>query len=158
MVLKVAKRGHIPPFIVMDVLRAANERAAAGEAVLHLEVGQPDTPAPLGVRDAAKAALEGARIAYTDALGLPSLRARIAAHYREAYDVALDPARVVVTTGSSGAFLLSFLAAFDPGDRVALAAPGYPAGTATRRRLGRDPLVRTLSATEEVAALLTSRQ
>ena len=127
MTLKIARRGLVPPFIAMDVLRAANERAAAGDDVLHLEVGQPSTPAPAAVLAAARAALDGETLGYTDALGLPALREAIAAHYRERYGVALDPSRVVVTTGSSGAFLLAFLAAFEPGDRVALAAPAYPA-------------------------------
>jgi aspartate/methionine/tyrosine aminotransferase len=127
MVLKLARRGQIPPFIAMDVLRAANEQAAAGEDVLHLEVGQPSTPAPGGVLSAARAALGRETLGYTDALGLPALREAIATHYHRRYAVALDPARIVVTTGSSGAFLLAFLAAFDPGDRVAMAAPAYPA-------------------------------
>lgn len=127
MALKIARRGQIPPFIVMDVMRAANERAAAGDDVLHLEVGQPSTGAPRGVIAAAGEALARDRLGYTDALGLPALRQAIADHYPQRYGVALDPARVVVTTGSSGAFVLAFLAAFEPGDRVALAAPGYPA-------------------------------
>ncbi len=127
MALKVGSRGAIPPFIVMDVVRAANQREAAGEAVLHLEVGQPGTPAPSGVLTAARRALESDRIGYTDATGIPELRQRIAAHYGETYGVDLDPSRVTVTAGSSGGFLLGFLAAFDAGDRVALAVPGYPA-------------------------------
>jgi aspartate/methionine/tyrosine aminotransferase len=126
MALKVSRRGQVPPFIVMDVMRAANQQAAEGGDVLHLEVGQPSTGAPAGVVAAARAAL-GETLGYTDALGLPALREAIAAHYRDSYGVALDPARVVVTTGSSGAFLLAFLAAFEAGDRVGLAAPGYPA-------------------------------
>ena len=127
MALKLSRRGRIPPFIAMDVLRAANQAAAAGDDVLHLEVGQPATPAPAGVLAAARAALGRETLGYTDALGLPPLRAAIAAHYRETYGIAIDPARVAVTTGSSGAFLLAFLAAFDAGDRVAMAAPAYPA-------------------------------
>ncbi len=127
MVLKLSRRGRIPPFIAMDVLRAANQAAAAGSDVLHLEVGQPSTPAPAGVLAAARAALGRETLGYTDALGLPALREAIAAHYRDSYGVALDPARVAVTTGSSGAFLLAFLAAFDAGDRVAMATPAYPA-------------------------------
>ena len=127
MALKVARRGAVPPFIAMEVLRDANERAARGENVLHLEVGQPSTGAPRAVIEAAKRALDRDQLGYTEALGIPPLRQRIARHYREMYGVSVDPARVIVTTGSSGAFLLSFLAAFDPGDRVALAAPGYPA-------------------------------
>jgi aspartate/methionine/tyrosine aminotransferase len=127
MVLKVARRGQVPPFIVMDVMRTANELAAAGADVLHLEVGQPSTAAPAGVIAAAQAVLGRDVLGYTDSLGLPELRQRIARHYDEFYGVALDPARVVLTTGSSGAFILAFLASFDAGDRVALAAPSYPA-------------------------------
>jgi aspartate/methionine/tyrosine aminotransferase len=125
--LKVARRGMVPPFIVMDVLRSANRRAAAGEAVLHLEVGQPGTPAPRAVLEAAERALKSDRLGYTDALGIPPLRTAIADHYRMAYGVTVDSENVVVTAGSSGAFVLAFLAAFDAGDRVALASPGYPA-------------------------------
>lgn len=127
MALKVARRGLIPPFIAMEVMRFANERAAKGDDVLHLEVGQPGTGAPRAVIEAAKAAMQSETLGYTEALGLPALRRRIARHYQERYGVAVDPARVVVTTGSSGAFLLSFLSAFEAGDRVALADPGYPA-------------------------------
>jgi aspartate/methionine/tyrosine aminotransferase len=127
MALKLARRGRIAPFIAMDVLRAANEAAAAGTDVLHLEVGQPATPAPAGVLAAARAALGRETLGYTDALGLPALREAIAAHYRQRYGVAVDPARIAVTTGSSGAFLLAFIAAFDAGDRVVMAAPAYPA-------------------------------
>ncbi len=141
MVLKVAARGNVPPFIVMDVMRAANEREAAGGDVLHLEVGQPGTPAPDAVLAAARGALDGHLIGYTDAMGLPSLRRRIARHYSEWYGCSLDPSRVVVTTGSSAGFLLSFLAAFDPGDRVALAAPGYPAYRNILTALGVEPVL-----------------
>ncbi len=127
MVLKAAERGRISPFIVMDVMRAANARAAGGGDVLHLEVGQPGTPAPEGVLLAAERALRTDKLGYTDSFGIPELRQRIAAHYNHWYgvDVAMD--QVIVTTGSSGAFSLAFLAAFDPGDRVALVEPGYPA-------------------------------
>jgi aspartate/methionine/tyrosine aminotransferase len=141
MALKIARRGLVPPFIVMDVLRAANDREAAGEEVLHLEVGQPGTPAPAPVRAAAKAALESARLGYTDAMGVPSLRARIARNYAELYGVELDPRRVIVTTGSSGGFLLGFLSSFEPGDRVALAAPGYPAYRNILTSLGVEPVL-----------------
>jgi aspartate/methionine/tyrosine aminotransferase len=141
MALKVASRGSIPPFIVMDVLRAANERAAAGNDVLHLEVGQPGTPAPRAVLEAAKLALDRDRIGYTDAKGIPSLRARIARHYEETYGVEVDTARIMVTPGSSGGFLLGFLAAFDAGDRVALAAPGYPAYRNILTALGVEPVL-----------------
>jgi len=141
MALKIAQRGQVPPFIVMDVLRSANEREAAGEKVLHLEVGQPGTPAPAPVRARAKAALDEARLGYTDALGVPALRARIARSYGELYGVEIDPRRVIVTTGSSGGFLLAFLASFEPGDRVALAAPGYPAYRNILSCLGVEPVL-----------------
>lgn len=127
MTLRIARRGAVPPFIVMDVLRAANERAARGDDVLHLEVGQPGTGAPAGVVAAAKAALGNDRLAYTDALGIEPLRRRIARHYRDRYRAQVDWRRIAVTPGSSGAFILAFLAAFEAGDRVVLASPGYPA-------------------------------
>ncbi len=126
MVLKVAGRGVIPPFFVMEVMRAAAEREAAGGDVLHLEVGQPSTAAPGRVIAAAKAALDSDRLGYTEALGIPALRRAISNHYRERHGLDVPPRRVVVTTGSSGGFVLAFLAAFDVGDRVALATPGYP--------------------------------
>lgn len=141
MTLKVAKRGGVPPFIVMDVMRAAAERAAAGADVLHLEVGQPSTAAPAPVLAAAKAALDSDQIGYTLALGIEPLRRRIAAHYREAYGVAVAPEQVVVTIGSSGAFVLAFLAAFDAGDRVGLASPGYPAYRNILTALGIEPVL-----------------
>jgi aspartate/methionine/tyrosine aminotransferase len=141
MALKTARRAGISPFFAMEVLRAANERAAAGETVLHLELGQPGTPAPRGVIEAAKRALEAEPLGYTEALGVPALRRRIASHYQDFYGIAVDPGRIVVTTGSSGAFLLAFLAAFDPGDRVALAAPGYPAYRNILSALGVEPVL-----------------
>ncbi|KGM34096.1 aminotransferase class I/II-fold pyridoxal phosphate-dependent enzyme [Inquilinus limosus] len=125
--MKISRRGQVPPFIVMDVMTAAAAREKSHGDVLHLEVGQPSTPAPAGVLAAAQAALTQDKIGYTVALGIPPLRQAIASHYGRAYGTAVKPERVVVTTGSSGAFLLAFLAAFDVGDRVALAAPGYPA-------------------------------
>jgi aspartate/methionine/tyrosine aminotransferase len=141
MVLKTSERGRIDPFIVMDVMREANALAAKGEDIVHLEVGQPGTPAPALVLDAAAKALRDDRLGYTDALGIPELRDRISAHYHDFYDVTVDPRQVVVTTGSSGAFLLAFLAAFDAGDRVALAAPGYPAYRNILAALGIEPVV-----------------
>jgi aspartate/methionine/tyrosine aminotransferase len=125
--LKVSRRGAVPAFIVMDVMQAAADREAAGGDVLHLEVGQPATPAPRGVIEAAKRALDDDRIGYTLAAGINPLRERIAQHYKDWYGVSLDPSRIMVTTGSSGAFQVAFLAAFEAGDRVAMASPGYPA-------------------------------
>lgn len=136
MTLKVARRGAIPPFIVMDVMTAAAERERTHRDALHLEVGQPSTPAPRGVIEAAKAALDRDRIGYTVALGVPELRERIARHYADAYGADIPVRRIVATTGSSGGFMLSFLAAFEIGDRVALAAPGYPAYRNILKALG----------------------
>jgi aspartate/methionine/tyrosine aminotransferase len=141
MTLRASRRGLVPPFIAMDVLRAANEREAAGAAVIHLEIGQPGTQAPEAVREAARHALASEPIGYTDALGIAPLRQVIAAHYRAQYGVAVDPGEVVVTTGSSAAFQLAFLAAFEAGDRVALAAPGYPAYRNILRALGIEPVL-----------------
>ena len=127
MTLKLSRRGQVPAFTALDVLREANRRAAAGEDIIHLELGQPSTPAPKPVLEAARQALGRETLGYTDACGLPALREAIAAHYRAAYGVVVDPARIVVTTGSSAGFILAFLAAFDPGDRIALVSPTYPA-------------------------------
>ena len=127
MVLKVADRGRVDPFIVMDVMRAAAERTATGAPVWHLEVGQPGTSAPAAVIAAAHAALDADRLGYTEALGIPALRDAIAGHYRDFYGAEVPVERIVVTTGSSGGFLAACLAAFDPGDRVAMATPSYPA-------------------------------
>jgi aspartate/methionine/tyrosine aminotransferase len=138
--LKISSRSQIPAFMVMDVLRAANERAASRKAVYHLEVGQPGTPAPAGVLEAARRALESERLGYTEAFGIPELRQAIARHYRDYYGVAVPPERVVVTTGSSGGFVLAFLAAFDAGDRVALASPGYPCYRNILTALGVEPV------------------
>jgi len=141
MALKVGSRGNIPAFIVMEVMRAAAEREAEGEAAYHLEVGQPGTSAPKGVIEAAHHALDGERIGYTVALGIPPLRTAIARHYTDWYGVDLSVDRVVATTGSSAGFLLGFLAAFDPGDRVALAAPGYPCYRHILTALGIEPVL-----------------
>jgi aspartate/methionine/tyrosine aminotransferase len=136
-----SKRSDVPPFIVMDVMAAAAEREARGERVIHMEVGQPAAPAPVVAREAAKAALVEGRIGYTEALGLPSLRARIARHYRETYGAEVDPGQIAVTTGSSGAFILAFLAMFEAGDRVAIANPGYPPYRHILSALGCEPVL-----------------
>ena len=127
MKLKVSTRGQVPPFKVMDVMREANLLAANGRDILHLEVGQPSTGAPAGVIAAAQKAMAIDKLGYTDALGINSLRRRIAQYYRDTHKIDLSEERVVVTTGSSGGFLLAFLSAFDAGDRVVLADPSYPA-------------------------------
>jgi aspartate/methionine/tyrosine aminotransferase len=125
--MKVSSRSHVPPFAVMEILAAANARRAAGEHVLNLCAGEPSTGASDVVRQRAVELLTAGDLGYTEALGAPGLRAAIAEHYRRWYELDVDPARIAVTTGSSGGFLLAFLAAFDVGDRVALAVPGYPA-------------------------------
>jgi len=122
-----SQRSMVEPFLVMDVMRAAIDRESAGDPVIHMEVGQPGAPAPQKVIAAAQAALCDGHLGYTESLGTRALRGRIARHYGEAYGIDLPPERVAVTTGSSAGFVLAFLAAFDPGDRVALGTPGYPA-------------------------------
>ncbi|RDV05548.1 pyridoxal phosphate-dependent aminotransferase [Undibacter mobilis] len=145
-----SRRSDVPPFIVMDVMAAAAQVEAQGRHVVHMEVGQPFQPAPKTALEAARAALSG-RIAYTEALGMPSLRGRIARHYADTYGLDLDPARVVVTTGSSGGFMLAFLSLFEAGDRVALANPGYPPYRHILTALGCEPvLIETSAATRWV--------
>src|ERR1700761_6983912 len=119
-------RSDVPPFMVMDVMAAAARIEAAGGHVIHMEVGQPAASAPQSAIRAAHAALDSTRIDYTAALGTPGLRERIARHYRQTYGFAVDPGRIVITTGSSAAFILAFMAMFEPGDRVAVTIPGYP--------------------------------
>jgi aspartate/methionine/tyrosine aminotransferase len=127
MIIRPSLRGTVEPFHAMDVLAEANRLRTAGKPVISLAVGQPSDPVPERVRQAAARAVEIGRIGYTDALGLPTLREAIAGHYAEEYGVDVSPDRIAVTTGSSGAFNLAFLAMFEVGDRVALAEPGYPA-------------------------------
>ena len=125
--MKVSRRSQVPPFAVMEILAAANARRDAGESVISLCAGEPATGASAVIRERAATLLASGNLGYTEALGAPALRRAIAEHYRRWYDVDVSPSQVAVTTGSSGGFLLAFLAAFDPGDRVALARPGYPA-------------------------------
>jgi aspartate/methionine/tyrosine aminotransferase len=144
--LKPSKRSDVPPFIVMDVMAAAAQCEARGAHIIHMEVGQPAAPAPKTAIKAAQAALAQGRLGYTESLGIPSLRSRIARHYGEMYDLGVDPARIVVTTGSSGAFVLAYLALFEPGDRVALANPGYPPYRHILSALGCEPILIETSA------------
>lgn len=125
--MKRSVRSEIPPFHVMEVFKAAAERERVTGDVLHLEVGQPSTPAPLLAREAAAAVLAQHRLGYTEALGAPDLRDAIAARYRRVDGVAVDAGRVAVTVGASGGFLLAAIACFDVGDRVGMTAPGYAA-------------------------------
>ena len=124
--MKNSTRGAVDSFIVMDVMEAARQAEAAGRHIIHMEVGQPATPAPLGARNALRDSLNATVMGYTVALGLPKLRAKIADLYGEWYDVDLDSNRVIVTSGSSAGFLLSFTSLFDAGERVGIGAPGYP--------------------------------
>ena len=124
---RAAERSAVAPFYVMRVLAAAARRAERGEPLFNLAAGQPSTPAPAPVLAAAHRALDGEILGYTETPGIAPLRQAIAGHYRRRYAMDVDPADVVVTTGSSGGFLLAFLSAFDVGSRVGLARPGYPA-------------------------------
>ena len=125
--MSISRRSAVEPFHAMDVLAEANRLAAMGKPVISMAVGQPSDPAPRAVLAVARKALDHGRLGYTNALGTDTLRNRIAGHYLEHYGVAVDPARVAVTTGSSSGFNLAFLAMFDVGDRVAITRPGYPA-------------------------------
>ena len=151
--LEPSRRSDVPPFMVMDVMAAAARIEAAGGHVIHMEVGQPATGAPKTAIAAAHAALEAGRIDYTSALGIPSLRARIARHYRDAYGCDVSPERIVVTTGSSGGFILAFLSMFEPGDRVAVTVPGYPPYRHILTALGCEPVL--IETTNETRHALT---
>jgi len=134
-------RYDVPPFYVMEMVRAAEERMAAGGDVLHLEVGQPSSGAPAAVADAAVAALRsGDPLGYSEAKGWLPLRRRLARHYRDCHDLEVDPEQLLATVGSSVGFVLAFLAAFPSGARVAVAEPGYPCYRNTLRALGREPV------------------
>ncbi|MHB1304743.1 MAG: pyridoxal phosphate-dependent aminotransferase [Acidiphilium sp.] len=146
MALKIGAGATVPPFLVMDVIAAANTLAASPAAsnhrVIRMEVGQPGLGAPEGVRLAVAAAMGATDpLGYTEALGVPALRARIAAHYRDWYDLELPAARIAVTSGASGAFPLAFLAAFEPGDTIALATPCYPPYLNIMTALGLKPVL-----------------
>ncbi|MCA0274718.1 MAG: aminotransferase class I/II-fold pyridoxal phosphate-dependent enzyme [Proteobacteria bacterium] len=138
MAVAISRRGEVEPFHAIDVLAEANRLKALGTAVISMAVGQPSDPAPQRVRDAAAAALKLGRIGYTDSLGLAELRQAISGHYAEHYRLDVPVSRIAVTTGSSAAFNLAFLAMFDAGDRVAIAAPGYPAYRNIMGALGLD--------------------
>ncbi|UWR20953.1 pyridoxal phosphate-dependent aminotransferase [Sulfitobacter sp. S190] len=138
--MRNSTRSQVDPFIVMDVMQAAAAAEAAGRNIIHMEVGQPGTGAPQGALAEIGRSMQEGPLGYTVALGLPALRARIAQMYGEWYDIDLDPARVVVTSGSSAGFLLSFTALFDSGDRVGIGAPGYPSYRQILRALGMQPV------------------
>ena len=138
---QAARAAAVPPFHAMAMSRAASEHEAAGNEVLHLEVGQPSTPAPALARQAAMAALQsGEPLGYTNAAGLMSLRRRIGRHYADWYALDLDRDDVIVVAGASAGFTLAFAAAFDAGDRVGVIEPGYPCYRNTLLALGIQPV------------------
>jgi aspartate/methionine/tyrosine aminotransferase len=134
--LKVAARAMVDPFIAMDVLTAANAQQAAGRDVIHLELGEPAGGPPAAVIEAARARLGERPLGYTEAFGMPALRRAIADHCRHCYGLEVAPARIAVTVGASGAFVLGLLAAFEPGDRVVVPEPAFPAYKAILQALG----------------------
>ncbi|WP_406720955.1 pyridoxal phosphate-dependent aminotransferase [Thioclava litoralis] len=138
--MRFSTRGQVDPFIAMDVMEAASAAEDAGRDIVRMEVGLPSTPAPSGARKALAKALDDQAMGYTVALGLPALRQGIAGLYKRWYGVDLDPARVVVTSGSSGAFVLAFSALFDAGDKVALGEPGYPSYRQILRAMSVEPM------------------
>ncbi|NNK78660.1 MAG: aminotransferase class I/II-fold pyridoxal phosphate-dependent enzyme [Litoreibacter sp.] len=138
--MRSSSRAKVDPFIVMDVMEAARKAEEQGRHIIHMEVGQPGTPAPQAARDALADAMEKDALGYTVALGLPELRRGIAELYADWYDVDLDPERVVVTSGSSAAFILAFTALFDTGARVGVTEPGYPSYRQILKALGLTPV------------------
>ena len=124
--MKKSKRGNVEPFIVMDVMENARKAEDRGENIIHMEVGQPGTAAPKKAQQALMHQMSNDSLGYTVALGLPALRSRISRLYGEWYNVDLDPKRVVVTSGSSGGFILSFASLFDVRQKVGIGSPGYP--------------------------------
>ncbi len=144
-----SRRSDVPPFMVMDVMTAAARLEQSGRRIIHMEVGQPAAPAPAAAIDAARAALsDGRPLGYTESLGLPGLRRRIAQYYNDKGGLSVDPHTVIVTTGSSAAFMLAFLALLEPADRVALTTPAYPPYRHILTALGCEPvLIRTSAET-----------
>ena len=124
--MKNSTRGTVDPFIVMDVMELARQAEADGRHIIHMEVGQPSTAAPVKALKSVGTALNDDAMGYTVALGLPELRRKIAELYGTWYNLDLDPNRIVITPGSSGAFILAFTSLFDSGQRVGIGAPGYP--------------------------------
>lgn len=124
--MKNSARGSVDPFIVMDVMEAASKIEKAGHDVIHLEVGQPGTSAPILAKESVIDSLSASTLGYTVALGIPELRKKIAELYWHWYKVKVDPQRIIVTPGSSGAFILAFTGLFDVGDSVGIGSPGYP--------------------------------
>ena len=124
--MKKSKRSDVDPFIVMDVMESARKEEEKGKKIIHMEVGQPGTPAPKKAKDSIIKEIANNNLGYTVTLGLPELRNKISKLYGEWYNIDLNPSRIIITTGSSGAFILSFASLFDVGDRVGIGSPGYP--------------------------------
>ncbi|KAA0970149.1 aminotransferase class I/II-fold pyridoxal phosphate-dependent enzyme [Aureimonas fodinaquatilis] len=138
--LRPSERSGVAPFHAMDVLADANRLKAKGVPVISLALGQPGAPASSHSLKAARDMLEHGVVSYTDAMGISPLRHKIAGHYRSAYGIVVDPAQVMVTTGSSAGFNLAFLVGFDAGARIAIAAPGYPAYRNIMKAMGLVPV------------------
>ncbi|MEM7521585.1 MAG: aminotransferase class I/II-fold pyridoxal phosphate-dependent enzyme, partial [Pseudomonadota bacterium] len=138
--MRISSRSAVDPFIVMDVMEAAAKAEAAGRDIIHMEVGQPGTGAPRAALAQVQSEMQAGALGYTVALGLPKLRQRIAQLYGAWYGVDLDPARVVITPGSSGGFILAFTALFDTGDRIGIGAPGYPSYRQILKALALSPV------------------
>jgi len=138
--MRTSSRGDVDAFIVMEVMEQARQAEAAGRSIVHMEVGQPGTPAPQVARAALARAMEEGALGYTVAMGLPALRAGIARLYRDWYGLEIAPERVVVTAGSSAAFQIAFTALFEAGDRVAIGDPGYPSYRNILKALSLEPL------------------
>lgn len=153
MPIKSSLRSGVDPFLAMDVMRKAGHLEKEGRSILHMEVGQPGAPAPLAVREAAGRALADGVIGYTDALGLMALRERISRYYDDRFGLSVSPERIAVTTGSSAGFSLVFLAALNPGDRVVMPTPAYPAYRNVLKALGLEPV--EVSVTAESRWVLT---
>ncbi|PTX55742.1 aspartate/methionine/tyrosine aminotransferase [Litoreibacter ponti] len=152
--MRSSSRGEVAPFIVMDVMEQARALEAAGRSIIHMEVGQPGTSAPQRARQALAQAMESDALGYTVALGLPELRAGIADLYRDWYGVDLDPGRVVITAGSSAAFVLAFTALFEAGEAVGVTEPGYPSYRQILKSLSLTPhAIPTQSETRHVPEL-----
>ena len=138
--MKYSMRGNVDPFIVMDVMENARKAEEGGRKIIHMEVGQPSTAAPSGALERTSQIIKNNPLGYTVALGLPELRKKISALYGRWYNLDIDPSRVIVTSGSSGAFILSFTALFEEGDRVGIGAPGYPSYRQILKSLGISPV------------------
>ena len=139
--MKLSNRSKIDSFIVMDVMEQARIEELSGRSIIHMEVGQPGTPAPISAIEALKTKMNSEPLGYTVALGIPELRKKISYLYKEWYDLELNPDRIIVTSGSSGAFILAFTALFDSYSRVGIGAPGYPSYKQILKALDIEPVI-----------------